>query len=160
MARYTDISVRYLRLIVITNSFLGLLMVSGLVKAQEPTESEMCGALEAKFAAINQSLQQVQQQCEKRAYENDPFLAMRCLAQYSASGGSGKLSVKMTRCEKIACVKASNQAGYVCDYMTGIDMPGNVAMSESLGAMFSNGGTGMGRFVQAKNGWLFMPLGQ
>lgn len=160
MAKYTGISGRKQRSIVLATCFLGLLSGSVQVRAQEPTEKEMCGALEAKFEAINEKLQQTRKLCEQRAYKNDPFLAMQCLAQYGASGGTGNMAVRITRCEKIACEKASSQAGYICDYVTGIDMPGNVAMNSSLGAMASNGGLGQGRFVQTKHGWLFIPLRQ
>lgn len=145
---------------ILTVCFLVLLSLSVPVMAQEPDEREMCGAIEAKFDAMNEQMQQTRKLCEQRAYQNDPALAMQCLAQFSASGGTGNMSVRITRCEKVACEKASNQAGYICDYITGMDMPGNVAMTGSLGAMATRGGLGQGRFIETKSGWLFISLHQ
>jgi hypothetical protein len=124
-----------------------------------PSEDEMCGAIRDKFAAINQNLSQTKQLCEQRAFRNDPFLTMQCMVQYGASGGSGNLSARLTRCEQKACEKAAGQPGYVCDYIVGFSMP-TPAMPRSVDAYTSNGDYGQGRFVNTNDGWLFIPMNQ
>jgi hypothetical protein len=79
------------------------------------------------------------------------------MTQYGATGGTGNLAFHVTHCKKIACEKATSQAGYICDFTAGFSSPG-ATMPGSLGAMFSNGDMGQGRFVHTGEGWLFIPL--
>lgn len=160
MTRYAVTSVPIRRHVAITVCLVALTSLHPEARAQGPNEQEMCGAIAAKFGAVNENLRQTKKLCEQRAFRNDPLLAMQCLQQYGASGGTGNMAVRITRCEKIACEKASSQAGYVCDYVIGMAMPGNAAMRGSLGAMASNGSLGQGRFVRTGNRWLFIPLRQ
>lgn len=73
-----------------------------------------------------------------------------------ATGGTGRATVQVTRCEKVACEKASGQPGYLCDFVAGLDAQG-LTLPPSYAGMLRQGDLGKGRFVETGDGWLFIP---
>ena len=136
----------------------GVVLVSGgIAVADEPGEKQLCSAIDQKMDQVNQEMERLSELCANRAYENNPALAMHCLGQYAVSAGEEPVRYEITRCEKIACQKAVSQPGYICDYIIGVDMPGNAAMGQWVRQLASSGGAGQARFVETQRGWLFIP---
>jgi hypothetical protein len=93
---------------------------------REPTEEEMYAALKAGFDNANAYMKDKEAACRSGAYkrDNDPALAMMCLAGALGTQGRGGLRVNISGFRKIACGRASGQAGWNCDYVATIDTPG------------------------------------
>ncbi len=129
--------------------------------SREPSEAQMRGAVEAKFAEANANFAATAQACRSGAYQNDPMLAMQCLTLCGASGGeSCDLSFEITRFEKIACVPGSDQPGFVCDYEVGF-ATNSPFVSGSMAALMNANGPSQGRFLRQDDGkWLMLPLHQ
>lgn len=93
---------------------------------REPTEQEMYAALKAGFDNANAYMKDKEAACRSGAYKknNDPALAMMCLAGALGTQGRGGLRVGISGFRKIACSRASGQAGWNCDYVATIETPG------------------------------------
>jgi len=93
---------------------------------REPTEEEMYAALKAGFDNANAYMKDKEAACRSGAYkrDNDPALAMMCLAGALGTQGRGGLRVGISGFRKIACSRASGQAGWNCDYVASIETPG------------------------------------
>jgi hypothetical protein len=93
---------------------------------REPTEQEMYAALKAGFDNTNAYLKDKEAACRSGAYRrsNDPALAMMCLAGALGTQGQGGLRVGISGFRKIACSRASGQAGWNCDYVASIETHG------------------------------------
>jgi hypothetical protein len=93
---------------------------------REPTEEEMYAALKAGFDNTNAYFKDKEAACRSGAYKrsNDPALAMMCLAGALGTQGRGGLRVNISGFRKVACGRASGQAGWNCDYVATIDTPG------------------------------------
>lgn len=122
----------------------------------EPTEDDMRQAVVERLNSANAEFQDILRRCERREFQNDPFLAMQCLSIMSASGGTGTLAFTLTHFAKLGCVPAPGQPGYVCDYEIGIDSSSPM-MQGAMGRMMS-GGIGQGRFVERGDGWIFIEM--
>jgi hypothetical protein len=90
----------------------------------------MYAALKAGFDNANDYMKDKEAACRSGAYKksNDPALAMLCLAGAIGTQGRGGLRVNISGFRKIACSRASGQAGWNCDYVATIDSPA-LAMS-------------------------------
>ena len=129
--------------------------------AQEPTAADMRAAIEARMRIANEAVQEAEDQCSGSAVESNPIVALRCLAFAAArgtsGGGSGPLvEVEVTDFEKIACVAADGQPGYVCDYVSTTRMNGSPA-AQMINDIAGGGMLKQGRFVRTERGWLLMP---
>jgi hypothetical protein len=100
---------------------------------REPTEEEMYAALKAGFDNANAYMKDKEAACRSGAYkrDNDPALAMLCLAGALGTQGRGGLRVGISGFRKIACSRASGQAGWNCDYVASIETPG-AALSRTM----------------------------
>ncbi|HLJ17301.1 MAG TPA: hypothetical protein VKV15_22590 [Bryobacteraceae bacterium] len=121
---------------------------------REPTEQEMYAALKAGFDNANSYFKEKEAACRSGAYkrDNDPALAMMCLAGALGTGGRGGLRVNISGFQKIACSRASGQAGWNCDYAAAIDTPG-LAASPTMRELAQNQ-VMHARFVYTGGQWI------
>ena len=116
----------------------------------------MYQALRAHFENVNDNLKDMKQRCQNRHYKDDPVMAMQCVVGALATGGTGNVQVKITRFEKIACAPPGREAGYRCDYIMGMEMPGAMT-TPSMQRMIGNGTRAQARFLQSSRGWMYLP---
>jgi hypothetical protein len=121
---------------------------------REPTGEEMYAALKAGFDNANQYMKDKEAACRSGAYkkDNDPALAMMCLAGALGTQGQGGLRVGISGFRKIACSRASGQAGWNCDYVASIETPG-MAASPTMRELAQNQVL-HARFVYTGNQWV------
>lgn len=126
----------------------------------EPTAGDVYDALKAMVDAQNRQAGDTAQRCNNRDFQNDPVLAVQCL-QYGVGVGVSADAQNVhaprftiVRFKKIACDKAQGQAGYLCDYVLGIQS--NLNLPPSLAALMA-GNVSQARFVWDGDHWLVLP---
>lgn len=121
---------------------------------REPTEKEMYAALKAGFDNANAYMKDKEAACRSGAYKrnNDPALAMMCLAGALGTQGRGGLRVGISGFRKIACSRASGRAGWNCDYVATIETPG-LATTPTMRELAQDQVL-HGRFVYTGNQWV------
>lgn len=124
---------------------------------REPTEKEMLAVFQASFDATNAEFKQKEAQCKSGAYRsnNDPALAMMCLAGALATGGRGGMSKSLTGFQKVACSRANGAPGWVCDYVIQQDVSGFNA-PPSLKEMVKTPTIQHARFVYTNGQWIIV----
>lgn len=123
----------------------------------EPSEAQMRRALEGAFEEINANYRELGQSCERREFQDNPVMAIQCLQLCAAGGGKCELRFELTRFEKVACQKAYQEAGYVCDFVAAFET--NSPMASAMNAISGAGSTGQGRFVHDDGRWRYIPNG-
>jgi hypothetical protein len=122
----------------------------------EPSAADMLFAVKAKFDQINDELSSTFGRCQRREFQNDPLMAMQCLAVLAAGGG-GEFKVRMTRFEKLGCAGGLNRSGFICDYVLGFES-NSPFMQGKMGELMGAGSVSQGRFLRVPGGWLFTRL--
>lgn len=124
---------------------------NGQSSSGEPTAREMEAAVSNIAQGLNAGQEELSDRCQRRQFQNDPALALMCLAQM---GAGGPMHVGVSNFRKIACEKAEGQPGYVCDYSFGVNLAAGRDMG-ILGEMARSGGSCTGRFVRTvSRGWV------
>jgi TPR repeat protein len=126
----------------------------------EPSDPEMRAAIQDYLNGVNSGMDSTMAACERGAYQNDPVLAIQCLAMMATTGTSDfgmSPTVDIARFQKLGCAESDNQPGYVCDYVLGLNSSGAMGTGV-LGQMMSTGSATQGRFLPQSGGWLFLPL--
>lgn len=121
----------------------------------EPTEKDLCDAMEASFRGIDRNLENMKQSSCGNASKNDPMAAMMCLVTGAAGAGGGP-QLSLAGFEKVACVSAapSGKPGFICDMIAKMQT-GNAmtrSMFEAVGASVTTR-----RFVRRSGRWMVMP---
>ncbi|MBZ0161667.1 MAG: hypothetical protein K8H74_03035 [Notoacmeibacter sp.] len=122
----------------------------------EPTAKEMLLAVKDRFDQINEELSSSFGRCQRGEFQNDPIMAMECLAILGAGGG-GQFKIRLTQFEKLGCTDALIRTGFICDYVLGFEADSpfmHGRMAELMGA----GSASQGRFLPIEGGWLFSRL--
>jgi hypothetical protein len=124
---------------------------------REPTEAEMLAVFKASADAANSQMKSTEDQCRNGAYKsnNDPALAMMCLAGAAATGGNGGIRKEVTGFRKVACSRASGAAGWVCDYVIQNDVAG-IDLPPSMKGMMATPTIQHGRFVYTGRQWILV----
>lgn len=126
---------------------------------REPTEKEMLAVFKDSADATNSQFKAKEDQCKSGAYKtnNDPALAMMCLAGALASGGGsgGGIRKNVTGFRKVACSRATGAAGWVCDYVIQMDVTG-INAPPSLKEMVNTPTIQHGRFVYTGGQWILV----
>ena len=118
-----------------------------------PTEAEMYDALKSLLDNYNAGMKSTEASCREGGFENDPIRAVQCMFIIGGSGGRGGIQAKITGFRKIACEKARERAGWICDYRLALSISG-ATIPPSLEAMMGAGEVAHKRFVLDGNRWL------
>ena len=121
---------------------------------REPTEREMCYALEARLTGAQELSADLATAC-KDMRSNDPTTAMACLmGKMGQIGGGPQMSIRLFR--KVACTSAApaGRPGFFCDYSARLET-GNQMLAGMINRLPGEDSTG--RFVKSNGVWLFFP---
>lgn len=120
---------------------------------REPSEGEMYDAVKALVDNYNANMEDTDAACRSGRAKDDPFLAIQCLGVLAASGGRGGIQMQLTSFSKVACEKANERSGWLCDYRVGFSASG-LTLPPSMEALIQNGDVGQKRFVWDGERWL------
>lgn len=99
-----------------------------------PNAEEMFDAISAVMIASAGAMQDIAADCQSGP-NKDPVRTVACL--YTMLMPATQTPMRITRFERMSCVPAQNQPGYICDYMLGIAggvVSGMGAFSEGISA--------------------------
>jgi hypothetical protein len=122
--------------------------------AGEPTERDMCLAVERVLLGAQDNLASMQDECRGLDAKSNPISGMMCLfGSASQIGGGPQMSLRGF--QKIACASAVavGRPGFFCDYVVRL-YTGNAMM-----APFNrfSGEITTARFVRTRGQWIFLP---
>ena len=121
-----------------------------------PNVVEMYDALQERVDAYNENMKETIARCRAGGFQNDPILAIQCVAVFPVVGNSKyDLHATITHFRKVKCARATGEPGFTCDYIVGLDQS-NPIMNTSLGDLLRAGGVAEARFLHAGSGWIMI----